>query len=557
MNDIRNILDILTEAEAEVKPILPEGNPSADVSDLTKANTKFTNKGTDTWNSVIQGWDVSTLPEFVKDEGFTPTYIDLNKKESEEEEEELNEYDSTVRYTTKCPKCLGDGMKFGKERTSPIQLCDECLGWGKLGDGEPYYGPNVNPAKEDEIEELNSKIRLNRQEFEPGQKEFDFEQIDEVLDAPTKKLDRKDLSDYLDRIINQKKKKTDKYKKPYIHRSTVKRMVKGQELLASDKQVPIVNQDGETYDLEALAADITVRPTKLLKQNAKMQHTEGPYKGQTEIYFDLGLPALNGLGYNEEKREFVEINTCPGAGECKTFCYALKGGYVQWENVAISQTRRLNYLYNDPVGFFEQLNTEIDIEANKLLKSKQGETVVMGLRWHDAGDFFSEDYLEAAYKVAMMHPDVRFYAYTKMASVSNDLQNRPDNFIINFSAGAAKGQERKIDFGTTKSAMVVKKEMFNDLLKKDGNKLAKDPDGAWQFKDDESFETFKERLMLKYPGIKPDTLITYKELMQKPLPGAFGQRNMVTPKWNVIVMSGEGDAAANRPDVLGSYLLEH
>lgn len=555
MNDIRNILDILTEAEAEVKPLLPEGNPSADVSDLTKANTKFANKGTDTWNSVIQGWDISTLPEFVKDEGFTPTYIDLNKKESEEEE--LNEYDSTVRYTTKCPKCLGDGMKFGKERTSPIQLCDECLGWGKLGDGEPYYGPNVNPAKEDEIEELNSKIRLNRQEFEPVQKEFDFEQIDEVLDAPTKKLDRKDLSDYLDRIINQKKKKTDKYKKPYIHRSTVKRMVKGQELLASDKQVPIVNQNGETYDLEALAADITVRPTKLLKQNAKMQHTEGPYKGQTEIYFDLGLPALNGLGYNEEKREFVEINTCPGAGECKTFCYALKGGYVQWENVAISQTRRLNYLYNDPVGFFEQLNTEIDIEANKLLKSKQGETVVMGLRWHDAGDFFSEDYLEAAYKVAMMHPDVRFYAYTKMASVSNDLQNRPDNFIINFSAGASKGQERKIDFGTTKSAMVVKKEMFNDLLKKDGNKLAKDPDGAWQFKDDESFETFKERLMLKYPGIKPDTLITYKELMQKPLPGAFGQRNMVTPKWNVIVMSGEGDAAANRPDVLGSYLLEH
>ena len=358
MNDIRNILDILTEAEAEVKPILPEGNRSADVSDLTKANTKFANKGTDTWKSVIQGWDVSTLPEFVRDEGFTPTYIDLNKKESEED---LNEYDNSVRYTTKCPKCLGDGMKFGKERTSPIQLCDECLGWGKLGDGEPYYGPNVNPAKEDEIEELNSKIRLNRQEFEPGQKEFDFEQIDEVLDAPSKKLEKKDLSDYLDRIINQKKKKTDKYKKPYIHRSTVKRMVKGQELLASDKQVPIINQNGETYDLEALAADITVRPNKLLKQNAKMQHTEGPYKGQTEIYFDLGLPALNGLGYNEEKKEFVEINTCPGAGECKTFCYALKGGYVQWENVAISQTRRLNYLYNDPVGFFEQLNTEIDV----------------------------------------------------------------------------------------------------------------------------------------------------------------------------------------------------
>ena len=50
---------------------------------------------------------------------------------------------------------------------------------------------------------MNLKILANRQEFEPGQKEFDFEQIDEVLDAPSKKLDKKDLSDYLDRIINQ------------------------------------------------------------------------------------------------------------------------------------------------------------------------------------------------------------------------------------------------------------------------------------------------------------------------------------------------------------------
>ena len=557
MNDIRNILDILTEAEAEVKPILPEGNPSADVSDLTKANTRFANKGTDTWNSVIQGWDVSTLPEFVRDEGYTPTYVDLQK---EDPEKDLNEYDSTVGYTDDCPACIGDGMKIGAEIRDPLSLCGKCLGWGKLADGEPKYGAKINQPKLDDITQINLQRELNRRaekEENPEQQELFPESITEVLDAPTKKVSNRDLSDYLDRIITQKKNKTDKYKKPYIHRSTVKRMVQDQELLASDKQVPIVDKNGKGYDLEALAADITVRPNKLLKQNAKMQHTEGPYKGQTEIYFDLGLPALNGLGYNEEKKEFVEINTCPGAGECKTFCYALKGGYVQWENVAISQTRRLNYLYNDPVGFFEQLNTEIDIEANKLLKSKQGETVIMGLRWHDAGDFFSEDYLDAAYKVAMMHPDVRFYAYTKMASVSNDLQNRPSNFIINFSAGASKGQERQIDFGTTKSAMVVKKVMFNDLLKKDGNKLAKDADGAWQFKDDQSFETFKERLIAKYPGIKPDTLITYKELMQKPLPGAFGQRNMVTPKWNVIVMSGEGDAAANRPDVLGSYLLEH
>ena len=29
------------------------------------------------------------------------------------------------------------------------------------------------------------------------------------------------------------------------------------------------------------------------------------------------------------------------------------------------------------------------------------------------------------------------------------------------------------------------------------------------------------------------------------------------PKWNVIVMPGDGDNSANRNDVVGSYLLFH
>ena len=60
----------------------------------------------------------------------------------------------------------------------------------------------------------------------------------------------------------------------------------------------------------------------LLKQNEKMQHSDGT----TSIFYNVGIPALTGLGYDEEKQEFAIVNTCPGAGECKTFCYALKGG---------------------------------------------------------------------------------------------------------------------------------------------------------------------------------------------------------------------------------------
>ena len=93
---------------------------------------------------------------------------------------------------------------------------------------------------------------------------------------------------------------------------------------------------------------------------------------------------------------------------------------------------------------------------------------------------------------------------------------------------------------------------------KDGSKLVKDAKGGWQWDSPEALDQFKERMMIKYPAIKPDTLITYDEMMKKPLGtgSAFGSRN-ITPIWNVMVKHGDGDDAANRGDVLGVYNLEH
>ena len=49
------------------------------------------------------------------------------------------------------------------------------------------------------------------------------EELDEAtkLPAQTRELKGKELDDYLDRIRNREKGKTDKYKLPYIHRSSV------------------------------------------------------------------------------------------------------------------------------------------------------------------------------------------------------------------------------------------------------------------------------------------------------------------------------------------------
>ena len=340
----------------------------------------------------------------------------------------------------------------------------------------------------------------------------------------SRKPDDKEMSDYASRIVSKEKDKKEKYKRPYIHRQNL---------------IPIVDKDGKEYDLDRLRKKIKERPAKILKQNEKMQHSDGT----SSIYFNVGLPALLGLAVDEEKNEFVIINTCPGAGKCQIYCYAMKGGYVQWKDVSMSQSKLLNYLYNDPEGFMRQLHEEILAETSKYDK-KDTKVVV---RWHDAGDFFSPDYLNYAINLAKSHPDVDFYAYTKIADVAK--KKLPDNFKMNFSSGAKPSQEKQIDLKTTKSSFVVPREIFNDLIAKDGNKLIKDKQGRVQFKSKQDLETFKERLAAKY-SVDPKTILTYDQMMSTP-------KSDEKHRYNVIVMPGDGDDSANRNDVLTSFLVFH
>ena len=51
--DLRNILNILTENEEEVKPNLPEAMQGNKISDLRIANSKFNQKGAESTLQVI------------------------------------------------------------------------------------------------------------------------------------------------------------------------------------------------------------------------------------------------------------------------------------------------------------------------------------------------------------------------------------------------------------------------------------------------------------------------------------------------------------------------
>jgi hypothetical protein len=347
----------------------------------------------------------------------------------------------------------------------------------------------------------------------------------DVDKAGNVKLDKKGNEKYV-----SGKTKTDRYKMPYIHRSSV---------------VEYVGPDGQSYSEDKIKQALAQKPKALLKQNEKMKHSNG----DLEQFFNVGFAALTGIALDEQTNKLIIVNTCPGAGSCKVDCFAMKGGKVQFKAAWLSDGRILTYLLNDPDGFFSQLSAEISKEEK--LGQKGGYAVT--IRWHDAGDFFSPEYLDLALKMAAKHPDTKFYAYTKMAGAA--LGAKPPNFIINWSEGAHTSQEKQVkasdaSLSSTKNSRIVPDNLFQDLLVKDEKKnLVKGSSGQWQVQPDKLPE-LKNRLAKEY-GLSANSILNYDEYMAKRKSIPQGM------KYNVIVAPGEGDISANDPNIISTLLLKH
>ena len=351
------------------------------------------------------------------------------------------------------------------------------------------------------------------------------------LPAQTRPFGDDELTSYLDRIRAQQKLKTDKYKLPYIHRSSV---------------IGYYNEEGKKYNVDAIKQALSERPKKLLKQNEKMKHSNG----ELEQFYNIGFAALTGIALDQDTNELIIVNTCPGAGSCKVDCFAMKGGKVQFQGPWLSDGRILTYLLNDPDGFFKQLDSEIKKEETK--GDKGGYSV--SIRWHDAGDFFSPEYADLAFKLARNNPDISFYAYTKVSDVA--MGQKPGNFMINWSEGASSREEKKVktadpELEKTKNSRIVPSDLFYDLLVKDEKKnLVKGPEGQWQVIPDKLPE-LKQRLAREY-GISANSILSYTEWENK----VKGQDKSPL-KYNVIITPGEPDLTAKDPGVLSTLLLKH
>jgi hypothetical protein len=129
------------------------------------------------------------------------------------------------------------------------------------------------------------------------------------------------------------------------------------------------------------------------------------------------------------------FNTCPNAGVCGAFCYAKNGTYL-FPKVRAAHIKKLEMVLNDPEGFKIEMSSEL---LNKKYKGKF-------IRIHDAGDFFAEWYAEIWLKIAALHPDKKFYSYTKEVAMFNKLRESgaiPENFITIYSFGGK--QDHLID----------------------------------------------------------------------------------------------------------------
>lgn len=155
-----------------------------------------------------------------------------------------------------------------------------------------------------------------------------------------------------------------------------------------------------------------LRPKILLSSNSELR-PDGIY--------NWSIPALAAKLSNG-----TNIKTCPNAGACATVCYARNGTY-NFSNVKRRHTQNLEYILEDPQGWFAQMLEEV---SKPKMRGKH-------VRIHDAGDFFSQDYLEMWLRLSRLVPEVTFYCYTKEVSMFKRVLSEgcPSNFKYLFSMG--------------------------------------------------------------------------------------------------------------------------
>ena len=180
------------------------------------------------------------------------------------------------------------------------------------------------------------------------------------------------------------------------------------------------------------------QPSPLLRQNSELRSLR---------VWNWTLPA--GPVTLEDGRR---VNACPNADGCLALCYARNGTYL-FPVVQQAHKANMAFAMDDIDGWSAAMLDELaadrfrpDGRIRRLL-SRIPESDPWARSWayaggaavriHDAGDFFSEQYLRAWLDIARFMPDILFYAYTKEVSLFRRCveERAPINFRWLYSLG--------------------------------------------------------------------------------------------------------------------------
>ena len=312
---------------------------------------------------------------------------------------------------------------------------------------------------------------------------------------------------------------------------------------------------------EKFKALIGALPSKIFDSNPKMEKGD---EGRNQLTVNTGLPAINGIVFDESTGDFRVVNTCPGAGECALVCYARGGFYGMNDGKILKLMRRLNLLWNNPKEYYKMVMAELLKFAGSIQTPKgdwdfdnvsdsshemSGDQLV--IRWNDAGDFFSETYYKVAQsatrQLLKLGYNVKSYAYTKQAKFVN-LADK--NFIMNFSKGSKPSELAQVELDKVKFSEIVPKDLFKDVFMWKGAHIMKvdnKDDGLPLFAKGGA-ELLKSLMSKKYNV--PLSRLKY----QWELPNEESEMF----DYDVIVMpTGDTDIGAQRHDVHKVFLLVH
>jgi hypothetical protein len=339
---------------------------------------------------------------------------------------------------------------------------------------------------------------------------------------------------------------------------------------------------------------LTEKVDKILARNSKMQHSGGnayqwgdgenvkKYDGAT--FYHISVPALRGFVFDEKVKDIQVVKTCPFAGDCVRWCYASFGNFTLFIDTGIKQMRSLTLLHNRPSEWKNKVVTEI--KAAKANQDRQNLDTI--IRWHDSGDFFSENYLKLVFEICRQTPDVRHYAYTKSVKMLKDnWSEKPANLEIKFSIGGQQDKDIPSDAGI--STVLMAKDFENmknknpdfkpsespevevpvTVYKSQGKNKPKAPTIELKMRnigyDFDAENKPSSKVLFKKEGVEElkdiaakslsiprDEILTWDELVTKYPKVVTNQR-----KWRVLVFHGHGDEAGLRPDVKQVILLQH